>query len=468
MRATRISSNLPTVHVPQLRSVDRRARERTLASCSRRQFLSALAPLAVGMRTQVVAATSQPVTRATVLDNVLLLDGTGAPAVPGMRLVIVGGRLQRLGRMADVPVPDGAEVVDLRGRTVMPGLVDAHFHIEDDPKLALRQLANGVTAFRDPGAWMEKFDGVKAMIAADGLPAPRMSLCGPHIDGPNPAYPKDSVVARDPDEARALTERNIGDGATAIKIYFRLPLASVRAVVEVCRARGVPCTAHLEVLDARDALRAGLDGIEHITSFGTCLVPPMRAERYRQAVLADNDARDLGRYAVFSEADFERAEARDLFAVVQERKPFVDATLAVFEVRAARAPTDWPREFVTAGLAGYANMKRLTLRLHQHGARLVLGGHSTVPFADRGDAPLRELELLVESGVPRLDAIRAATLTGAEFLRLDRDTGSLAGGKSADLLVLAGNPAEEISAIRRLERVMLQGRWIDLEKYRRY
>ena len=121
MRATRTSSNLPAVRV-QLRSVDRRARERTLASCSRRQFLTALAPLAVGMRTQVEAATSQPVTRATVLDNVLLLDGTGAPAVPGMRLVIVGGRLQRLGRMADVPVPDGAEVVDLRGRTVMPGL----------------------------------------------------------------------------------------------------------------------------------------------------------------------------------------------------------------------------------------------------------------------------------------------------------------------------------------------------------
>ncbi|MEP7117720.1 MAG: amidohydrolase family protein [Acidobacteriota bacterium] len=436
--------------------------------CSRRRFLGALAPMAIGMRAQVVTAAGQPAARATVLDNLVLVDGTGAPAVPGLRLVVVSGRLQRVGRRADVPVPDGAELVDLRGRTVMPGLVDAHFHIEDDPKLALRQLANGVTAFRDPGAWLEKFEGLKGMIAADGLPGPRLSLCGPHIDGPNPAYPKDSVVARDPDEARALTERNIRDGATAIKIYFRLPLASVRAVVEVCHAHGVPCTAHLEVLDARDARRAGLDGIEHITSFGTCVVPPMRAERYRQAVLADNDARDLGRYALFSEADFERAEARDLFAVVQERRPFVDATLAVFEVRATQPPAAWPREFATAGLEGYANMQRLALHLHQQGARLVLGGHSTVPFAARGAAPLRELELLVESGVPRLDAIRAATLTGAEFLRIERDTGSLVAGKSADLLVLAGNPADDISAIRRLERVMMQGRWIDLPKYRAY
>ena len=105
-----------------------------------------------------------------------------------------------------------------------------------------------------------------------------MALTGPHIDGERPAYPADSVVARDPEEARRAAERNIADGAVAIKIYFRLPLASARAVVDVCRARDVPCTAHLEILDARDILVAGLDGIEHITSFGTSVVPRRRAE----------------------------------------------------------------------------------------------------------------------------------------------------------------------------------------------
>src|SRR5947207_1751241 len=82
------------------------------------------------------------------------------------------------------------------------GLVDCHFHIERDPKLALRQLANGVTCFRDPGAWFDQFDELKRIIAADGLGGPHMSLCGPHIDGENPAYPGDSVVARSPEEAR--------------------------------------------------------------------------------------------------------------------------------------------------------------------------------------------------------------------------------------------------------------------------
>jgi hypothetical protein len=100
-----------------------------------------------------------------------------------------------------------------------------------------------------------------------------MALAGPHIDGEHPAYPLDATVARDPEEARRAAERNIADGATALKIYFRLPLASAIAVVRVCRAHDVPCTAHLEILDARDLLLAGLDGLEHITSMGTSVVP---------------------------------------------------------------------------------------------------------------------------------------------------------------------------------------------------
>src|SRR6185436_15363298 len=201
-----------------------------------------------------------------------------------------------VGAAAAVGAPANAERVDLGGKTVIPGLIDLHFHIENDPRMALRQLAHGITAFRDPGQWNEKFVELRRMIAADGLPGPRIFTTGPHIDGENPAYPADSVVARDPEEARRHAETSVAQGATALKIYFRLPMASARAVIDVCNAHRIPCTAHLEILDARELIAAGLHGVEHITSFGISLVPPIEAEAYRQAVLKDNDARRDGRY----------------------------------------------------------------------------------------------------------------------------------------------------------------------------
>ena len=417
-------------------------------------------------RRELIAAAAGallPQDRPVFLEGATLVDGAGRPAITDARLLIAQGRIRAVGTRIQAP-PD-AERIDLGGQTVMPGLVDCHFHIEEDPKMGLRQLANGVTAFRDPGEWLSHFDELKRMMAADGLAGPHMSLCGPHIDGENPAYPEDAVVARSPAEAREHAERNIRDGADAIKIYFRLPLDSVRAVVEVCRRRRVTSTAHLEILDARDALRAGVEGIEHVSSFGQCLVPRRRAEVYRQSVLKDNSARRAGRYALFAEANFDGPDARELFEVIKSTRPFVDATLGVYELRPeSRNP---PLE-IGAGIRGFQSMKRMTLRAHQAGARIVMGGHTSVPFAGRGEAPWREMELLVESGLTPLDAIRASTLNGAQFLRRDRDFGTLQPGKLADLLVIDGKPHEDITHIRRISRVMLGGRWLDRARYASY
>ena len=154
-------------------------------------------------------------TRSLVLDDVRLIDGTGAPPIERGRVVIEGDRIARVGSAETVPVPAGAERVDLSGRTMVPGLIDLHFHIENDPKLALRQLSHGVTSFRDPGQWDEKFEGLRRMIAADQLPGPRIFTTGPHIDGERPAYPADAVVARDSEEARRLAERAVQQGASA-------------------------------------------------------------------------------------------------------------------------------------------------------------------------------------------------------------------------------------------------------------
>lgn len=406
-------------------------------------------------------------TATIVLDHARVIDGTGAPPRDDMRIVVRGNRIVSVQQASEAApaIPADAERIDLAGRVVVPGLIDLHFHVERDPKLAVRQLANGVTSFRDPGQWIDQFDSLKAILRSEQLPGPRMALAGPHIDGEHPAYPLDATVARDPEEARLAAERNIADGATALKIYFRLPLASAMAVVRVCQAHDVPCTAHLEILDARDLLPAGLDGIEHITSFGTSVVPFRRAERYRQAVLADNKARSDGRYALFADADLAGADARRLYGVLERTHPFVNPTLAVFEVRAGTA-REGSKQDPAIDLKGYARMKALTLAAFQHGARLTLGGHSTVPFAGRGEAPWRELELLVESGLTPLQAITAATQTSARSLRRPADLGTIEGGKLADLIVLAQDPSRDIHAIRSVQRVMSDGVWIDVARYR--
>jgi imidazolonepropionase-like amidohydrolase len=415
-----------------------------------------------------IAPTAGRQTRPLVLENVRVIDGTGAPPVERGRLVIEGDRIAGVGPMEKVPMPADADTIDLMGRTVIPGLIDLHFHIENDPKLALRQLSHGVTSFRDPGQWDEKFEGLRQMVAAEGLPGPRIFTTGPHIDGERPAYPADAVVARDPAEARRFAENAIDRGATALKIYFRLPLASARAVIDVCEARHVPCTAHLELLDARELIASGLRGVEHITSFGVSVLPPMEAEAYRQAVLANNDARRDGRYALFAKANLDGPDAQALYRVLRERKPWIDPTLAVFERRADDRPAGTTPAQGAIQVAGFAKMKELTRRAAQEGGRIVLGGHSTVPFATRGEAPLRELELLVASGLSPLEAITAGTGTAAAFLYRSDRIGTLRTGLVSDLIVLRGDPGRNISEIRSIERVMAGGRWIDIDRYRKY
>ena len=379
-----------------------------------------------------------------------LIDGRGGAPIRDSVVVVRGDRIVAAGARAAVRVPAGAEVFEARGLTLLPGLIDAHFHIDGDDPLPALYLSHGVTSLRDPGQWIEAYDAARAAPA----PVPRLFLMGPHFDSPPAAYPADSYIVRDADEVRAGVARFAAQGATGFKVYFRLPLALIRVLCEEARARGLPVTSHLEIVDAVDAIRAGVDGVEHATSFGTALTPTRDAEKYRQKVLADNGARSEGRYEMWDKIDLDSPRAHDLFRLIVEHGTYVSPTLAVFE----RQRGD--KETTEMHVRAFKRMEEFVLRAKRAGAHVVVGSHSDVPHAERGWAYQRELELLVEAGLTPSEAIVAGTWENAHFFHIEDRLGSVEAGKLADLLLVEGDPLRNISAMRNVRRVMLGGRWV--------
>ena len=390
-----------------------------------------------------------PATSVIAIVGATLIDGTGGPVVADSAVVIRGDRIVAAGKRDAVKIPSGAEVVDAKGLTLVPGLIDSHFHIDGDDPLPALYLSHGVTSVRDPGQWIEAYDAARKASAL----VPRLFLCGPHLDSPPPAYPADSFIVRDAVETRLAVNRFVDDGASAIKVYYRLPLALIEVAIETAHARGVPVMGHLEIVDARDAIRAGIDGIEHATSFGTALLPLRDAEKYRQAVLADNNARREGRYKVWNAIDLNTPQAAALFKLIVDRGVVVSPTLAVFErQRGDKDTTD-------VHVHGFKQMEAFVGLANKAGAKIVVGSHSDVPHAKRGWAYQRELELLVESGLTPMEALVAGTMENARYFHIADRLGSIETGKLADLVLVDGDPLKDISNMRRIKRVMLNGVW---------
>lgn len=389
--------------------------------------------------------------RVVAIVGATLIDGRGGAPIMEAVVVVRGEKIVAAGRRAVVSIPAGAETIDGKGLTLLPGLIDSHFHIDGDDSLPALYLQHGITSVRDPGQWIEAYD-----IARKGpAPTPRLFLCGPHLDSPPPAYPADSFVVRDAEETRNAVNRFTDSGASAIKVYFRLPLALIRVAAETAHARGLPVTSHLEIVDATDAIRAGVDGVEHVTSFGTALLPLRDAERYRQAMLAENSARREGRYKVWNGIDLDSARAKEVFRLIVDRGTVISPTLAVFERQTGDKDT------TDVHVHAFKQMEGFVGRAFRAGARVVVGSHSDVPHAKRGWAYQRELELLVESGLTPMQAIVAGTLENAKFFHAADRLGSIEPGKLADLVLVEGDPLTSISDMRRVKRVMFNGVWVE-------
>ncbi len=415
----------------------------------------------------LVAESAAAQERWLAVEGGTVFDGTGA-VLEDATVLVRGDRVEWVGPAASAKIPAGAERLDATGGLVTPGLVDLHFHYspgswasidgsgEDaSPELPLQFLANGVTTQREMGIWIEDNEAWLASVRAAGLPTPRFLYSGPILDGKDPAYPTLSRVVLDELEARVAANELIDAGATSLKVYFRLSLAMVKGIIEEADKRNVPVHGHLEIVDPRDAIRLGLDGIEHTRSVGRALVGPKRAEEFRQAVIRESAHRGPGGLELWASLDPRGPRAEALIELMLEREVNLTATLAVFEPPMAAQGEDvrW---------AAVRNMAAFTLKYAEAGGQVSMGSHGVVANAPPGLAFQREMESHVEARMSPVDVLVSATRMGAEALRLP-DRGVLAHGKLADIVVFEGNPLQNIEDARNVRAVVLGGEVLDRE-----
>jgi hypothetical protein len=191
--------------------------------------------------------------RVVAIIGATLIDGRSGPPVPNAVVVVRGDKIAAAGKRRSTKIPPGAEIFDATDRTLLPGFIDSHFHIERDYELPRMALSHGVTSLRDPGQWIEIYDPIRR----SELPQPRCFVAGPHLDCPPHAHPQDAFAVTNADETRRAVDRFVDEGASVIKVYYRLPLELIGVACEAAHKRGVPVTAHLELVNAAAAIRAG-------------------------------------------------------------------------------------------------------------------------------------------------------------------------------------------------------------------
>lgn len=400
---------------------------------------------------QEVNADELPVSTKTVaIVKAMIIDGLGGEPILDGRVLVKDGKIIAVGTTSEIEIPEEAETIDATGMALLPGFIDSHFHLDRIKNLPAMFLQNGITSIRDPGAWIEAYDEERD----SGHTVPRLFLTGPHLDMNPPAYPYDAFIVRDGLEAETHINQVGEQGASAIKVYFRMSLELIRQVCEVAHKRGIPVTAHLEMIDPVEAIHVGLDGIEHITSFGMSLLPKREKEGYKQAILNDNSVRKEGRYVVWKDLDINSGKVESLINFLVEKGTFVSPTLGAFEYQSTGSETD------SVKLIAFEKMKSFTGKLKNGGVRVVVGSHSSIPYAELGWAFQREMELMVESGISNSDVIKSATIENARFFRIEDRLGSIEKGKIADLILMRGNPLVDIKATRNIAKVMLNGVWV--------
>jgi imidazolonepropionase-like amidohydrolase len=422
------------------------------------------------------------------LEHVRVIDGTGNAPKDDQTVIISGGKIQAIGDADSTPAPPGAQVLELKGYSVIPGLVGMHDHMfypsgkvpiynEMGFSFPRLYLAAGVTTMRTTGSIEPYTDlELKKEIDAGRIPGPEMRVTGPYLEGKG-SFTVQMHELKDADDARKLVDYWADEGVTSFKAYMHITRAELGAAIEEAHKRGIQVTGHLCSIGFREATALGIDDLEHGLLVDTEFDPHKKPD----------ECDEMETNETLAKLDLDSEPVKAMIQDLVEHHVAVTSTLPVFETFAPDRPPLEARVLeamtpqaqidylaVRARIgAGHREIEAALLKKEMDFERafvkaggLLLAGEDPTGYGGdlAGFGDQREAELLVEAGFTPLDALRICSANGAQFLGESDRVGTLAPGKAANLVVIHGDPSKEIADIEKTEIVFKEGVGYDSAK----
>jgi imidazolonepropionase-like amidohydrolase len=416
-----------------------------------------------------------------------LIDGSGGPALPDAAIVVRRGRIESVGTRAGFTLPARTVEVNVAGRWIIPGLIDAHAHVEN---WALpRYLAWGVTTVRDMHGSLDRILRLRGQVNLGAVAGPRIYSVGAMIDGLPTTYP-DAIGANSPRDARKAVDRLVNAGVDAVKVYTRVDQALLKAVIDEARTFNLRVSGHLGLTDAVTASREGIWSIEHLSGVPEASMPDassLMAAHYRglfsgwtafERSWAGLDSAALDRVAtelatrktilVPTLVLHETFSRLDDPAVLQDTmlRAVPEAAQRRWNVPDMVKRAGWTAEDYPAFRAARPQQDRFLRMFAAAGGRIAAGTDASNQLLIPGYSEHQELALLQAAGLTPRDALQAATRNGALLLGVD-SLGLIAPGKVADLVVLTRDPLVDIRNALAIDRVMSRGVLLSADSIRK-